>query len=62
MRLIDLWADSDTRIIQRAELRWEHDNAVILDLLPPEPVPQEWYSYQAHCQENPSVHQLPPKL
>jgi hypothetical protein len=59
---IRLWADSDTRIIRRAELRWEHDNAVILDLLPAEPVSREWYSYQAHCQENPSVRHLPPKL
>jgi hypothetical protein len=58
---IQLWADIDTRIIQRAELRWEQDSVVILDLLPDESVPPEWYSYQAHCHENPAARYVPPE-
>lgn len=58
---IQLWADVDTRIIHRAELRWEPDNAVILELLPDELVPDSWYSYPSHCREDFTVRRLPTK-
>jgi hypothetical protein len=58
---MQLWADRASRIIQRAELHWAHDNALILELLPGEPVPAGWYDYQAHCQGEPTVRHIPPE-
>jgi hypothetical protein len=55
---IQLWADSDSRIIQRAELAWGQDNAIILDLLPDEPVPERWYHYEAHCRGEPKIRRV----
>jgi hypothetical protein len=57
--LIQLWADVDTRIIQRAELDWEAGSSVVLELLPDESVPPQWYGYQAHCYEADEVRQVP---
>jgi hypothetical protein len=56
---IRLWSDIDSRIIERAEISWEPDNALILELLPAEPVPRDWYGYEAHCQGEPSVRRIP---
>ena len=58
---IHLWADIDTRIIQRAELRWEQGYVLILDLLPDESVPRDWYGYQTHCHPDSAVHRIPPE-
>jgi hypothetical protein len=56
---IHLWADVDTRIIQRAELRWEQEYVLILDLLPDESVPRQWYGYQTHCHPDSAVRRIP---
>jgi len=58
---IHLWADIETRIIQRAELRWEQDYVVILDLLPDESVPQDWYWFEAHCHPDSAIRRIPPE-
>jgi hypothetical protein len=56
---IHLWADIDTRIIQRAELRWEQEYVLILDLLPDESVPRGWYRYETHCRPDSAVRRIP---
>lgn len=56
---IRLWSDRDSRIIQRAELRWRPDNAIIMELVPSEPLPTTWYEYQTHCDGAPAVRRIP---
>jgi hypothetical protein len=58
--VIRLWSDTDSRIIRRAELSWEPSNAIILELVPAEPVSLEWYSYRAHCHGTFAVRRIPP--
>ena len=58
---IQLWSERHSRIVQRAELDWEPGNAVILQLLPAEPVPEGWYDYQTHCRGEPTVRRMPPE-
>ena len=57
---IQLWSDIDSRIIQRAEISWAPDNALILELLPGEPVPDNWYEYRTHCDGEPTIHDMHP--
>ncbi|MHB0959509.1 MAG: hypothetical protein ACYC0X_28835 [Pirellulaceae bacterium] len=57
---IRLWSDIDSRIIQRAELSWEPNNAIILELTPTGPLPAEWYHYQTHCDGEPAVRRIVP--
>ncbi len=56
---IRLWSDMHSRIIQRAELDWGPGNAIMLEILPAEPVPEGWYDYQTHCRGEPAVHHMP---
>jgi hypothetical protein len=56
---IRLWSDTQSRIVQRAELEWEPGNAIILELLPAERIPDGWYDYQAHCRGEPTVRHMP---
>ncbi len=57
--VIRLWSDHASRIIQRAELSWAPDNTLALELLPAEPVADQWYDYPAHCQGVPAVQHVP---
>jgi len=51
---IRLWSDKDSRIIERAELRWGRKldrpqaGAIVLELMAAERVPVDWYEHQAH--------------
>jgi len=56
--VIRLWSDVESRIVQRAELSWEPENALLLELLPAETVPDGWYGYQAHCQGEPVIRRI----
>ena len=56
---IRLWADTESRIIRRAELAWGPANAIILELTSEESVPADWYSYSAHCRGEPIVRRIP---
>ena len=56
---IRLWADVASRIIQRAELSWGKDNAIILELAPAESIPEAWYCYETHCEGEPTVRRIP---
>jgi len=63
---IRLWADGDSRIVERAELEWRrpHEqspaNMVILELLAAEDVGAEWYEHEAHhASGRPVNHVLP---
>lgn len=56
---IRLWADVDSRIIQRADLSWGEDNAIILELAQAESIPEDWYRYEAHCEGEPTVRRIP---
>lgn len=58
---IRLWSDLDSRIIRRAEIEWGPGNALVLELLPAEPVPEGWYGYRAHCRGEPTVSRAPGK-
>ena len=48
-RRIRLWADAQSRVILQAELSWEPDNGVLLQLAPLTPVDRDWYQYTSHC-------------
>ena len=56
---IQLWSDVDSQVIQRAELGWGRDNAIVLELEPAEPIAADWYSYQAHGDAHRSVRRIP---
>lgn len=45
---ISLWADADTRIIERAQFAWGPGNTLTLQLTHAERLPGNWYEHAAH--------------
>lgn len=61
---IRLWADKDSRIIERAELHWGRQpdrsqaNVIVLELMAAERVPADWYEHRAHHSSDRSLRRI----
>jgi hypothetical protein len=56
---IQLWSETKSRVIQRVELRYGSGNAITMAIEPNLTVPADWYSYHAHCGDDPQVRHIP---
>jgi hypothetical protein len=56
---IQLWSKTDSRVVQRVELRYGNGNTITMAIEPNLTVPADWYSYHAHCGDDPQVRRIP---